>query len=80
MLFLHLQRLPWQLTCLLFATVVTATITPSNSSTAGQGQGMVPLKHADGNQAHIADLVALTTAATQKTVCLPADVTCCYSS
>jgi hypothetical protein len=65
----HAPRLLQQLACVLFATVASATISPSNSSTAGgQFQGTLPLKHADGNQAKIADLVPLTRQAVQQTV------------
>jgi hypothetical protein len=57
-------------TWLLFATIATAAISPSNSSTVGGGQfpGMLPLQQADGNQAQIANLVALTKQADQATV------------
>ncbi|KAF1947986.1 hypothetical protein EJ02DRAFT_461500 [Clathrospora elynae] len=61
MLLAGLQRLPWQLICLLFASVATATITPSNTSTIGpepQFQGTLPLKSADGAQ--ISQLIPLT--------------------
>lgn len=69
MLLGRLQRLPWQLTCLLFASVATATITASNTSTAGgRFQGTLPLKHAEGDQAQIAELVPLTREAAQRSV------------
>jgi hypothetical protein len=69
MLLSHLQRLPWPLACLLFATVAAATITPSNTSTAGgRFQGTLPLKHADQDQAQLAELVPLTREAAQRTV------------
>jgi hypothetical protein len=57
-------------TWLLFATIATAAISPSNSSTVGGGQfpGTLPLQHADGDQAQIASLVALTKQADQATV------------
>lgn len=68
MLLGHVQRLPWQLTCLLFASVAAAVITPSNSSTAGgRFQGTLPLKH-QGDGAQIAQLVPLTRVAAQRTV------------
>jgi hypothetical protein len=64
-----LHRLPWQLACLLFATVASATINPSNSSTAlGQFQGTLPLQESVGTMAQIADLVPITRAAASQTV------------
>lgn len=69
MLLSQLQRLPWQLMCLLFATVATATISPSNSSTAiGQFQGTLPLQEGVGSMANVADLVPITKAAATQTV------------
>ncbi|KAF2032307.1 hypothetical protein EK21DRAFT_60911 [Setomelanomma holmii] len=69
MLLSHVQRPPWPLTCLLLASVSTATIAPSNSTTAvGNFQGTVPLRHTDGDQAQIADLVPLTREAAQRTI------------
>ena len=81
MLFAQLPRLPWQLTCLLFASVATATITPSNSSTGGGGrfQGTLPLKH-DGEAQQIAELVPLTREAAQRTVGSTSEVIHRYSS
>jgi hypothetical protein len=64
----RLQRTPWQLACLLFATTATASVAPSNSSTAGDFQGTLPLQHADGNQAQMAEVVPLTQRAKQYTV------------
>ncbi|KAH7078038.1 hypothetical protein BKA63DRAFT_277513 [Paraphoma chrysanthemicola] len=65
----RVQRLPWSLACLLLATVATAAITPSNSSTAGgRFQGTLPLQHADASQGQIAELVPLTREAAQRTV------------
>ncbi|KAF1842528.1 uncharacterized protein K460DRAFT_346486 [Cucurbitaria berberidis CBS 394.84] len=56
-------------TCLLFASVATATITSSNTSTAGpRFQGTIPLKHAEGDKAQIAQLVPLTREAAQRTI------------
>ena len=79
-----LQRLPWQLTCLLFATVATAatTFTPSNATADDSWfQGTLALKHVEtDSQAQIAQLVPLTRQATRQTVGSPADVICCYSS
>jgi hypothetical protein len=70
MLSSRMPRRSQHLACLLFATVAAAAnISPSNSSTAGgQFQGTLPLTHADGNQAQIADLVPLTREAAQRTV------------
>jgi len=60
-----LQRLPW----LLFATFASATISPSNSSTAlGQFQGTLPLQESVGTMAQIADLVPITKAAATQTI------------
>ncbi|KAH7380599.1 hypothetical protein BKA66DRAFT_391530, partial [Pyrenochaeta sp. MPI-SDFR-AT-0127] len=54
---------------LLFASAATATITSSNTSTAGgRFQGTLPLKHAEGDRAQIAQLVPLTRAAAQRTI------------
>jgi hypothetical protein len=80
MLLSHVQRLPWPLTCLLLATVATASISPSNSSTAGaRFQGTLPLRRADADQAQIAELVPLTREAAQRTVGHTADVMPCHS-
>ncbi|CAO2647711.1 Nn.00g086330.m01.CDS01 [Neocucurbitaria sp. VM-36] len=69
MLLGRLQRLPWPLACLLFASVATATITSSNTSTAGgRFQGTLPLKHAEGDESQIAELVPLTREAAQRTI------------
>jgi hypothetical protein len=65
---------------LLFAAATTATITPSNSSTAAQGQGLLPLKYANGDQARITDVVPLTLGAAQGTVSPLADVIRGYAS
>ncbi|KAF1921014.1 hypothetical protein BDU57DRAFT_488312 [Ampelomyces quisqualis] len=69
MLLSRLQRLPWQLTCLLFATVATASISPSNASTAiAQFHGTLPLQEGVGTLAHVADLVPITNAAATQTI------------
>lgn len=62
MLFARLHHLPWQLTCLLFATVATATITPSNTSTVRPDviEDTLPLAHAEDDGGKIADVIALT--------------------
>lgn len=58
----RLHRLSWQLTCLLFATSATATISPSNTSTArpGWGDGTLPLARAESNGRKIANVIPLT--------------------
>jgi hypothetical protein len=75
MLHSHLQRLPWQLTCLLFATVATALITSSNTVDNTWFAGTLPLKRVETDrQAQIAELVPLTRGAASKTVGPPAGV------
>lgn len=58
----RLHPLSWQLTCLLFATSATATISPSNTSTArpGWGGGTLPLARAESNGRKIANVIPLT--------------------
>jgi hypothetical protein len=57
-----LQRLPWQLICLLFASVAAATISPSNTTTARPGfiNGTSDMDHAANDGGKIADLIPLT--------------------
>jgi hypothetical protein len=59
MLLACLQR---QLTCLLFASVATAAISPSNTSTARPGfiDGTSSMDHPEGDGGKIADLIPLT--------------------
>jgi hypothetical protein len=76
-----LQRLPWTLACLLFATAATATITPSNKTDNPYYiSGTVPLSHvkSDG-QDQIAKLGPLTRAAAERTVGSTTRVLSCYS-
>ena len=73
-----LQCLPWQLACLLFATVATATITPSNKTdTPYYISGTNALSH---GQDKIADLGPLTRAGAQRTVSHTTRVFPCYAS
>ena len=62
MLLARLQRLPWQLICLWFASVATAAISPSNTTTARPGfiDGTSDMDHAEGDGGKIADLIPLT--------------------
>lgn len=76
-----LQRLPWTLACLLFATAATATITPSNKTdNPYYTSSTVPLSHvkSDG-QDQIAKLGPLTRAAAERTVGSTTRVLPCYS-
>lgn len=82
MLLSCIERLPWQLTCLLFATVATAaTISPSNDTTdTRMFQGTLSLRHVETDrQEQIAELMPLTRRAASQTVGAPADVIPCYS-
>ncbi|KAI4614593.1 uncharacterized protein J4E87_009393 [Alternaria ethzedia] len=63
MLLVRPHRLPSRLACLLFATVATATISSSNTSTARTNlyDGTLPLTNAQGDDGtRIADLIPLT--------------------
>ncbi|CAN9112645.1 unnamed protein product [Alternaria alternata] len=55
-------RLPWQLACVLFATVSAATISSTNTSTARPNlyDGTLPLADAQGDGNTIAELIPLT--------------------
>ncbi|KAF2828812.1 hypothetical protein CC86DRAFT_368942 [Ophiobolus disseminans] len=71
MLLSCVQRLPWPLTCLLFAAVATAatTITPSNATDDRWFTGTLSLRHVEtDSQAHIAELVPLTRQAARQTI------------
>ena len=61
------HRLPWQLTCVLFATVSAATISSTNISTTRPNlyDGTLPLADAQGDGVTIADLIPLTKEATK---------------
>ncbi|KAL6705806.1 hypothetical protein ACN47E_006444 [Coniothyrium glycines] len=64
----RLQRFPWQLSCLLCVSTAAASITQSNTSTAGgRFSGTLPLRH-DGDSTDIAQLVPLTREAATRTV------------
>jgi hypothetical protein len=62
MLLAPLHRLPWQLTCVLFATVSAATISSTNTSTARPNlyDSTLPLADAQGDGTTIAEVIPLT--------------------
>lgn len=66
MLVRALQRLPWQLTCALFAMVVSADIQPSTSKTGVDFGGQIVLQ--DSQQQNISTLVPLSQEATSRGV------------
>jgi hypothetical protein len=74
---MRLSRLQRQLTCLLFASVATASISPSDSSTARPGfiDGTSAMDHAESNGGKIADLLPLTKQATSAVRLTPAQLT-----
>ncbi|KAF1837275.1 hypothetical protein BDW02DRAFT_157073 [Decorospora gaudefroyi] len=57
-----LARVPWQLICLCFASIATANISPSNSSTERPylSHGPLPLNRAESDRGRITDLIPLT--------------------
>jgi hypothetical protein len=62
MLLARPHPLLWQATCLLFATVSTASISSSNTSTArpNLSDGTLPLADTQADGSKIADLIPLT--------------------
>ncbi|KAF2852383.1 hypothetical protein T440DRAFT_553774 [Plenodomus tracheiphilus IPT5] len=63
------RMIQWQWACLLFAAAGSASISPSNTSTANNRfSGTLPLQHAEGDSTQIAQLIPLTREASTRTI------------